>query len=552
MSSKKLRALRNRQDRTKLHNRNFSQQNEPFMSEIERENALFNESSSKQEPKLNMEDEFMNSEPQNPKMGDVLKEQFDELNLSKSKESVSEETLKEESVAKSSETDEKADTEAKVNGESADSSKALEESISQTNAQPAADDPDRVPVSTSLSDDEVPNMPGAILLHAREILGLSQREVAHKLNLRVNSVSDIEHDRLNQPTAVPFASVHIANYAKLVNIDPEYLVSLYKQRVKANVAAVEGERDEPKEKRSLKMPIMAACVLGLIVLSVGVTVSLLSSSSSKTSGALVIEDTVEASQDNDGNILMDTENSKLKTNIVTEEPLVDPNTQMAKAQADSLDTDEIISSNTASHNEILKTGTDAALKVKGKAAEKIEQTVAKAPEIKLNEQKSDLKSVSLETTQKLESDDNQLSKAKESATVNTESLKAQVKKVDEAQDKVNTKTEKAEETVNNAAVALSSSVRDISSSVRLAGKRDPFESMNSVTIRVSGDVSLKVTGNGKVLKQGTYKSGDVVKAMGIPPLKVSVSDSSKVRVSYMGTSVVVPKSQQVSFTLPTR
>lgn len=97
---------------------------------------------------------------------------------------------------------------------------------------------------------------------------------------------------------------------------------------------------------------------------------------------------------------------------------------------------------------------------------------------------------------------------------------------------------------------LSNSLRDISSSVRLVGKRDPFESLNSVTIKVLQDVSLKVTGNGRVLKSGDFKAGQTLKVLGIPPIKVSASDTKKIRVSYLGTTVATPAAKQVTFTLP--
>lgn len=93
------------------------------------------------------------------------------------------------------------------------------------------DDPDKVPVTPSLRDDEVPNMPGAILKHAREMLGLSQREVASRLKMRVNTVSDIEHDRLNQPTAAQFTRTHLKAYAQLVNLDEKTIIELYDRNV---------------------------------------------------------------------------------------------------------------------------------------------------------------------------------------------------------------------------------------------------------------------------------------------------------------------------------
>ena len=431
-----------------------------------------------------------------------------------------------------------------------------------------ADDPDRVPVSTTYSDDEVPNRPGAILMHAREILGLSQREVAHKLNLRVNSVSDIEHDRLNQLTAVQFASVHIANYAKLVNINPELLVDLYKQNVRANVQLQEEQKAKAaagaaktEKKKNLKVPLMIAGAAVLVVATAAITSSLMSKSDSNTSGALVIEDTVEASVDSEGTLLMDTENSKMKTNVVEEEPLTEPvdmNTLMAQEQSKNLNTDEIIDSKAGTQTTVEKTNTNISLKVKGEAAKKLQAAkVEPIDENVVQEASSTLKSVNLnsaDTVKTVKSEENKLkvsndnvltsAKVNDTAAVMTAQPKAETPKVETP------KIEPAEKPVSKA--TLSANTRDVSSSVRLNGKRDPFESMNTATIKVTGDVAIKVTGNGKLLKQGNFSSGDTIKVTGIPPLKISVSDSSKVRISYMGTTVAVPGAQQVSFALPTR
>ena len=91
---------------------------------------------------------------------------------------------------------------------------------------------------------------------------------------------------------------------------------------------------------------------------------------------------------------------------------------------------------------------------------------------------------------------------------------------------------------------------DISSSVRLATKRDPLAGVNSVTVKVSGNVAMKITGNGKTLKQGNYKAGDTVVAAGLIPLRIYVSDSSKISVKYVGAKVSVPSAKQVNFELP--
>ena len=60
------------------------------------------------------------------------------------------------------------------------------------------------------------------------------------------------------------------------------------------------------------------------------------------------------------------------------------------------------------------------------------------------------------------------------------------------------------------------------------------------------DAALKVTANGKVLKQGTFKAGQTIKVTGIPPLRVSVNDTSSIRVTYLGTTLAVPSAKQVT------
>ena len=99
---------------------------------------------------------------------------------------------------------------------------------------------------------------------------------------------------------------------------------------------------------------------------------------------------------------------------------------------------------------------------------------------------------------------------------------------------------------------LSGNLRDISSSAKLRG-REGLASLNNVSVRVKAPVSLKITDSrGKVLVSGSYKAGDRVSATGIPPLKVSVTDTSSVTVNYMGGTIAVPAAKQASFTLPNR
>jgi cytoskeletal protein RodZ len=581
MSPKRLKASRYRHDRNRSQ-AHILKENEPMMNGVEEQTIEEIKESTRLEPEL--ADISSDIDTSGPKLGDILpelKKMNKEIESNNNQEKEVTEVASENVLKAEKQEEPVADTKDELPEETVPEAAPAVESFETKKVENEperaeepktensnADDPDRVPVSTTYSDDEVPNRPGAILMHAREILGLSQREVAHKLNLRVNSVSDIEHDRLNQLTAVQFASVHIANYAKLVNINPELLVDLYKQNVRANVQLQEEQKAKAaagaaktEKKKNLKVPLMIAGAAVLVVATAAITSSLMSKSDSNTSGALVIEDTVEASVDSEGTLLMDTENSKMKTNVVEEEPLTEPvdmNTLMAQEQSKNLNTDEIIDSKAGTQTTVEKTNTNISLKVKGEAAKKLQAAkVEPIDENVVQEASSTLKSVNLnsaDTVKTVKSEENKLkvsndnvltsAKVNDTAAVLTAQPKAETPKVETP------KTEPAEKPVSKA--TLSANTRDVSSSVRLNGKRDPFESMNTATIKVTGDVAIKVTGNGKLLKQGNFSSGDTIKVTGIPPLKISVSDSSKVRISYMGTTVAVPGAQQVSFALPTR
>lgn len=72
-----------------------------------------------------------------------------------------------------------------------------------------------------------PDSPGQLLRMAREARGLTQPEVAARLNLRVSLVRDIEEDRFDQRTASTFTRGYLKTYAKLVGASEERVVAAY-------------------------------------------------------------------------------------------------------------------------------------------------------------------------------------------------------------------------------------------------------------------------------------------------------------------------------------
>ena len=582
MSSKRLRAIRNR-DRSKVQAQLHKEASEPIMDDLKNDVA---QDTSKVEPELNIQENLNNDNSSANKIPDekievesnaAFKSAQDlESIMSVSPLEQAKSALKEnpssplsaqvdapvtENAADNIQTPDLGSATETVNTESSVDSiqKAPDFSSEKKIVSNVDDDPDKIPVAPSLADNEVPNCPGAILMHAREMLGLSLSEVSRRLNLRINTVSDLEHDRLNQPTAVPFASVHIANYAKLVDIDPDYLVKLYKDKVMQTVQtqALNARVLQKSSNSGMISKKFLFAVLGIAVvaiIAVGVIAFEMGSSKAKSTGSLVIEDNVQAQEDTDGSLTLDTENSKVKTNVLEETPApaVDINTQMAQAQANDLDTNEIISLQNQSKQTVTSANTSESLQVKGEAAKKMmgnksESTIIEeAPPAQENSLKPvQLGTQNTQSTKKQSSNDKLALKTlpaveTDRKPVVTETPKAQVK------------TEPKVENTPAQAVKLSANLRDVSSSVRLSGRVDPLESLNSVTVKVLSDVSLKITGDGKVLKEGSFKAGQTIKVMGIPPLSVSVADSSKIRVTYRGASVSVPHSSQVTYTLPQR
>ena len=552
MSSRRIRRLRNRQDRTNIHNQLRKEVQEPFMEQ----------SQDNQEQNLNIDTQkepLENESLTNTLSEDQLKAVTQGVNEDNVVETAVEANLENLTATENESVEPQVSTEPQTVAQNQETLEQVnqplesapdfssEEKLQSTDVE----DPDLVPQSTTLSDDNVPRRAGAILLHCREKLGLSIREVANRLNTRINTISDIEHDRLNQPTAVPFTSVHIANYAKLVNLDPNLLVDMYIEAVAVTVQENENAHKNKDSEYHVSKGLKVFSLIALVLFGFGlglIIYKLFSTPSESSTGSLVIEDTVNPSQDEEGTLTLDTKNSKLKAKFVEEAPLVDENTLMAKEQAENLDTNEIIDAQAKTvDDEVEDIDSHMSLKVKTQNTVD-EKTKQKIAAIEKEQQNNSLQPVSLNT--KTETKALEIKKDQKAATVKTETLKANTQKTEDKKVETAKQEQSTTPVATETQVALSAQLKDISSRVRLAGKRDPFESFNTVSIRVVHDAALKVTANGKVLKQGTFKAGQTIKVTGIPPLRVSVNDTSSIRVTYLGTTLAVPSAKQVTFELP--
>lgn len=81
--------------------------------------------------------------------------------------------------------------------------------------------------TSELSDDIEVVGPGSLLREAREQAGLSQQDVANKLNFRLTLVQDIENEIFDNTLPATFNRGYLRNYAKLVQVSQSDVLASY-------------------------------------------------------------------------------------------------------------------------------------------------------------------------------------------------------------------------------------------------------------------------------------------------------------------------------------
>jgi len=82
---------------------------------------------------------------------------------------------------------------------------------------------------TELTDDIEVVGPGRMLKEARQLIGLSQQQVADKLNFRITLVQEIEAEQFDLAIPAAFNRGYLKNYAKLVNLSQDDVLNSYDQ-----------------------------------------------------------------------------------------------------------------------------------------------------------------------------------------------------------------------------------------------------------------------------------------------------------------------------------
>jgi cytoskeleton protein RodZ len=119
-----------------------------------------------------------------------------------------------------------------------------------------------------LSDDIEVVGPGAMLAQARQTIGLSQQEVADKLNFRLVLVKNIENEVFDKAIPVTFIRGYLRSYAKLVNLSGEDVLASYQM---LNIAQQQGaemqsfSKGTEKQAESNRIMWISYLILALLI-----------------------------------------------------------------------------------------------------------------------------------------------------------------------------------------------------------------------------------------------------------------------------------------------
>jgi cytoskeleton protein RodZ len=119
-----------------------------------------------------------------------------------------------------------------------------------------------------LSEDMEMVSPGEMLREARQKLGLSCQQVSDRLNFRVRLVEDIEQDIFDKSLPATFNRGYLRNYAKLVKISADDVVSGFEA---LNIAELQGaelqsfSKETEKQAANKRLMWISYLILALVI-----------------------------------------------------------------------------------------------------------------------------------------------------------------------------------------------------------------------------------------------------------------------------------------------
>ena len=395
---------------------------------------------------------------------------------------------------------------------------------------------------------------GQVLRYHRQRMGMSIKEVADALKARPTTIANIESDLLNTPNVQNMVGRQVILYADLLGLNPKEVHDLYLQGIKEDVVIEHVTVPRPRTDRRMNR-IWLVVVLMIVVATAGFFVFGGKEDAPSSAQGSLNEAALDASHDTSAALV--TSDAKLTVGnnapvVIEEEPaadapqvmVVDENTAKATEQQYNLKQMEAAAAAAAKD---LAPQPEALLLPEGVAHEPETQVETNVPEV-------DSKLVASEPEVSAPERPSNAVKSEPVATPAPVATEAAAAEASAPQEPAVTKEEAAQEAAPKPAAKpeLAASLKNISSSVKVVG-RDGLASLNRAEIAVTAPVALEVIdGSGKRVRSGVFDAGDVVKITAIPPIVVKLSDTSAVKISYMGGTIALPAGKQVRFELPQR
>ena len=359
---------------------------------------------------------------------------------------------------------------------------------------------------------------GQVLRYHRQRSGMSIKEVAIALKALPSTIANIESDLLNTPNVQQKVGRIVVLYASLLGLNPEEVFDLYLQGIKEDVIIehVSVPRKRTDRRMNREEPASSQGSLNEAALD----------ASHDTSAALVTSDS-KLTVGNNEPVVIEEEPAADAPKVM----VVDENT--AKATEQQYDLQQMQAQAAAAQQPVPQP--EALLLPEGVAHDDQIAPVEEVATVDINPAAPEVEDKAV------------LAPARPN---NVEPVAAPepVAQKPAVPEPAAHKPAAPAEAENPAAVEepakpeLASSLKNISSAVKVVGRDG-----------LTAPVALEVTdGSGKTVRSGVFDAGDVVKITAIPPIVVKLSDTSAVKISYMGGTIALPAGKQVRFELPQR
>ena len=387
---------------------------------------------------------------------------------------------------------------------------------------------------------------GQVLRYHRQRSGMSIKEVAIALKALPSTIANIESDLLNTPNVQQKVGQIVVLYASLLGLNPEEVYDLYLQGIKEDV--IIEHVSVPRKRTDRRMNRIWLIVVLMIVVAIAGYFVFGGEEEPASSQGSLNEAALDASHDTSAALV--TSDSKLTVGnnepvVIEEEPaayapkvmVVDENT--AKATEQQYDLQQMQAQAAAAQQPVPQP--EALLLPEGVAHD---DQIAPVEEVAT----VDINPAAPESEDKAVLAPARPTNVEPVVTPEPAPQKPAAPAEPAAQPDV--KAEEPAVAEEPAKPELASSLKNISSAVKVVG-RDGLASLNRAEIAITAPVALEVTdGSGKTVRSGVFDAGDVVKITAIPPIVVKLSDTSAVKISYMGGTIALPAGEQVRFELP--